>query len=251
MSSDSQSTSRTIMIGDVHGHYDGLMKLMDLLAPTSVDRIYFMGDLVDRGPKSCQVVDFVKSQGYSCLRGNHEEMMIAACNPEQRDYTPFQFWSSCGGKETIESYDSPDHLRAHVDWFQTLPVFIDLGHLWLVHAGVHPKKAIEKQTAQEFCWIREAFHQMTTPYFPDKLIVTGHTITFTFPKVQPGQVARGAGWLDIDTGAYHSKSGWLTAYDSTHEQIYQVNVFEDRARIMPLEEAVAPVMPKSKKFRFV
>lgn len=251
MSSDAESVSRTIIIGDVHGHYDGLLKLIDLLALSEVDHIYFLGDLVDRGPHSCQVVEFVRNQGYACLRGNHEELMIAACNRERQDYVSFQLWASCGGQETLESYESPDLLQDHIEWFRTLPTYLDLGHLWLVHAGVHPDMKLEEQTSQEFCWIRQEFHRMTEPFFEDKLIVTGHTITFTFATVKPGQIAKGPGWIDIDTGAYHPKSGWLTAYDATHDKIYQVNVFSGDSRIRDLDEAIAPISPRGRRIRFV
>ncbi|MFM7786861.1 MAG: serine/threonine protein phosphatase, partial [Microcystis panniformis] len=96
----------------------------------------------------------------------------------------------------------------HINWFQSLPAYLDLGDIWLVHAGVHPEYPLEQQTNEEFCWIRNKFHTMTQPYFKDKLIITGHTLTFTFPDVKPGQLARGSGWLDIETGVYHPQSGW-------------------------------------------
>ena len=251
MTSDSELAHRTIIIGDVHGHYDGLMMLMELLAPSQSDQIYFLGDLVDRGPKSCQVVEFVKRQGYACLQGNHEELMMTACNKERQDYMSFQMWSSCGGQETLESYDSPTLLQEHLEWFQTLPTYLDLGALWLVHAGVHPKMDIEEQTSHEFCWIRQEFHQITEPYFKDKLIVTGHTITFTFPHVKPGQIAKGAGWIDIDTGAYHPKSGWLTAYETSQDKVYQVNIYSGTTRILNLDEAIAPIRPRGSRLRLV
>ncbi|HBK64061.1 MAG TPA: serine/threonine protein phosphatase, partial [Cyanobacteria bacterium UBA11166] len=53
-------THRQIVIGDVHGHYDTLMTLLNAIAPSEEDRVYFLGDLIDRGPKSAQVVEFVK-----------------------------------------------------------------------------------------------------------------------------------------------------------------------------------------------
>ena len=251
MSIASELAPRTIIIGDVHGHYDGLMELMDLIAPTTGDEIYFLGDLVDRGPKSSEVVEFVKTNRYACLRGNHEELMMTACNQEQQDYVSFQLWSSCGGQETLDSYNSPAQLQEHVEWFRTLPAYIDLGKLWLVHAGVHPNLPLEQQTTQEFCWIRQEFHRTKQAYFPDKLIVTGHTITFTFPKIKPGQVVKGPGWLDIDTGAYHPKSGWLTAYDASQEKIYQANVYSQERRVMSLDEAVVTISPRSPKIPFV
>ena len=53
--------SRRVFVGDVHGQYDSLMRLWDLISLDSGDAIYFVGDLIDRGPQSAQVVDFVRA----------------------------------------------------------------------------------------------------------------------------------------------------------------------------------------------
>lgn len=239
-----EALHRRIIIGDVHGHYEGLMTLLEAIAPGTNDQVYFLGDLIDRGPDSSQVVSFVQQSRYECLLGNHEQLMLDAF-PGGRAFTPaLQAWLYSGGKSTISSYADAGLLLEHVEWFKTLPTYLDLGDLWLVHAGVHPRLPLEAQTPQEFCWIRDEFHSIAKPYFPDKLIITGHTITFTLPKVAPGELARGCGWLDIDTGAYHPKSGWLTGLDMTNRRVYQANVFKRCVRILPLDEAVTQIEPK-------
>ena len=58
-SSQPAISQRRIIIGDVHGHYDTLNLLLEAIAPNSEDQVYFLGDLIDRGPQSSQVVDFV------------------------------------------------------------------------------------------------------------------------------------------------------------------------------------------------
>lgn len=236
-------THRRIVIGDVHGHYDTLMTLLDAIAPTRDDAIYFLGDLIDRGPQSAKVVEFVKQSSYPCLLGNHEQMLLDILGDGEIYGPALQAWLYSGGHSTVNSYGENGVNPDHIEWMRTLPTYIDLGDVWLVHAGVHPRMPIEKQTSEQFCWIRDEFHSMANPYFPDKLIITGHTITFTLPGVQPGKIARGRGWLDIDTGAYHPKSGWLTALDLTNSMIYQANVFRRRTRKLPLTEAVTRVEP--------
>ena len=68
---------RTLAFGDIHGCYDSLVALWDEVEPTSKDTIIFLGDYVDRGPHSKQVIDFLleKMEGLSLIRltGNHEE----------------------------------------------------------------------------------------------------------------------------------------------------------------------------------
>lgn len=236
-------THRRIVIGDVHGHYDTVIALLDAIAPASDDPVYFLGDLVDRGPNSAKVVEFVRENKYHCLLGNHEQMLLDVLVGRRISSEMFQGWLHSGGYSTLLSYKN-NIPQEHLDWMKKLPNYFDLGDVWLVHAGVDPQLPLEEQTEEQFCWIRDEFHSSTKPYFTDKLIIVGHTITFTFLNVQPGNLASGVGWLDIDTGAYHPRSGWLTGLDLTNKIVYQVNSQTFACRKMPLSEIVTPIDPK-------
>lgn len=241
------SGNRRIFIGDVHGHYDGLLALLDAVAPGEADDVYFLGDLIDRGPNSAAVVNFVAASGYSCLLGNHEQMLLDAFPGDEIAYGALQAWLYSGGQSTVMSYDQSDNqvLFEHLRWMRSLPTHLDLGDIWLAHAGINPRIPLEDHTSQEYCWVRDEFHSLTTPYFKDKLIITGHTITFTLPDVPPGAIAKGVGWLDIDTGVYHPRSGWLTALDYTNQQVFQVNVYaQNQLRVLPLHEAAFNIDPE-------
>ncbi len=233
---------RQIIIGDVHGHYSGLIALTDLLELNPEDQLYFLGDLIDRGPQSAQVIEFVRSHDFPCLRGNHEEMLMESFPNNQVHQGSFKAWLYSGGSSTLDSYGGDTtRLIEDVQWLRTLPLYLDLGDIWLVHAGVNPCRALEQQSSHEFCWIRDEFHFYPKPFFINKTIITGHTITFTLPGVKAGKIAKGQGWLNIETGAYHPRSGWLTALDWTNQMVYQVNVFDKGTRKLTLEEAVVPV----------
>ena len=153
-------------------------------------------------------------------------------------------WICSGGQSTLDSYEYQVP-QEHVDWMKKLPLYLDLGDVWLVHAGVDPHRPIQEQGEAEFCWIRDEFHLYPYPYFTDKLIITGHTITFTFPDVKPGKLVAGPGWLDIDTGAYHPKSGWLTALELSNQEVYQVHIFTNKVRRLPIKEAVVALNPQT------
>lgn len=232
--------SRRLFIGDVHGHYDGLMGLLDLMQVTDQDDLYFVGDLIDRGEQSAQVIEYVRHHATACVLGNHEQLLLEAAEGGYTRAGSLQAWLYSGGQATLSSYKAMELLECHVEWLQTLPLYVDLGDVWLVHAGLDPTLPITHQSFEEFCWIRDAFHNNPTPYFPDKLVITGHTITFTFPDIVPGQLVSGPGWLNIDTGAYHPKSGWLTGLDLDNEQVYQVNVYDCTQRCRSLGEATSP-----------
>lgn len=233
---------RRIFIGDVHGHYDGLMLLLNVISPDRDDRVYFLGDLINRGPKSAQVVEFVRKSPYYCVLGNHEQMLLDYFQDKQVINKTIEK-ASCTYKETIDSYLKSDIslLPIHLEWFSNLPLYLDLGDIWAVHGGVNPQLALDKQSQKEFCWIRQPFYSMSKPYFPDKLIIVGHTPTFKFGGVVPGKLVQGKGWLDIDTGAYDRRSGWLTALDMTNSIVYQANVFSKKTRISDLSEIVEEI----------
>ncbi|MEO1623236.1 MAG: metallophosphoesterase family protein [Cyanobacteria bacterium J06632_3] len=240
---------RRIFIGDVHGHYNGLMRLVEMIAPTPSDTLHFVGDLIDRGPRSAQVVEFVKQSGYPCVLGNHEHLLLNAFPDENSNMSAFQGWLHSGGQPTLTSYPSTEALLEHVEWLRTLPLYIDLGDVLLVHAGLNPNKPLEAQSQMDFCWIRHVFHSHPKPFFEDKKVITGHTITFTLPGVKPGQIAQGPGWLDIDTGGYHPRSGWLTALDFDHGLVYQANTHTQEKRLRALESVLATVSPSAVKKR--
>ncbi len=232
-----QTTGRRIFIGDVHGHYEGLNHLLEQIAPGMDDEVYFTGDLIDRGPQSANVVRLVRDNFYGCVLGNHEQMLLDVF-PHGKDINSnvIQHWLHNWGYATATSYHDVDQILEDVEWMRSLPLYIDLDDIWLVHAGIHPHIPLHEQTSNELCWIRDEFHSISKPYFQDKLVIIGHTITFTMPGVQPGEVVRGHGWIDIDTGAYHHRSGWLTGLDITNEKVYQVNVYDHSVRVLPLDE---------------
>lgn len=242
---------RRIFIGDIHGHYEGLLRLWNLIDPDLKDEIYFVGDLIDRGPQSAQVVDFVRRRAAGCVRGNHEQLLIDTFRDGSIHMAALHAWHYSGGQATLSSYEgSINTLMEHLSWIKALPLYLDLEDIWLVHAGLNPALPINQQSSHDLCWIRETFHSSERPYFDNKLVITGHTITFTFPKVKPGQVVAGMGWYDIDTGAYHPRSGWLTGFDWDNQKVYQANVFDGRLRVRPLSEATTLVQPESIKGRF-
>ena len=235
-----------LVFGDIHGQFDGLMKLVNFIDCSADDKLFFLGDLIDRGDRSADVVRWVMENGHSCLRGNHEQMCLDAYRSNEGSLV-WKGWMMNGGSNTLDSYDEGRVPQEHIDWMQQLPLFMDLGDAWLVHAGLNPNVPLELQGAPEFCWIRDEFHSATEPFFTDKIIITGHTITFVFPNVEPGNLVLGKGWLDIDTGGYHPRSGWLSALDLDSAMVYQCNTFTNELRVNPLSEVTTVIEPMPKK----
>lgn len=219
-------------MGDVHGRADLLKPLVSAIFADALHliglgefkgrpRLVFLGDYVDRGPASSKVIAQliklreVKGLDVCCLKGNHEEAMLAFL--EEPDFGPT--WATWGGGETLASYGvSPPALDAdletwraastafaaalppaHLDFLNGLALHALVGDYLFVHAGVRPGAPLEAQTADDLLWIREPFlsHAQPSPH----VVVHGHT--------PADEAYLGARRIGVDTGAY--MSGVLTA----------------------------------------
>jgi serine/threonine protein phosphatase 1 len=112
------------IIGDVHGCYDILMELVKQLPPNS--ELAFTGDLIDRGPKSSAVIDFVKENNHYCVMGNHEDMCLLYHDGHDGDV-----WSYNGGRETLASYIDERVSDDHLNFLRSLPLYLEFPSLIL------------------------------------------------------------------------------------------------------------------------
>jgi len=135
-------THRTFAIGDIHGCARTLRHLVTQvirLAPG--DNLYLLGDLIDRGPDSKGVLDFIfqlAAAGYNVtsVRGNHEEMCLRA--PYNR--SAMDMWSANGGLATLESFqaDGPGDIpHRYLHLLHSLPYYVLLDAFVIVHAGLN------------------------------------------------------------------------------------------------------------------
>jgi serine/threonine protein phosphatase 1 len=126
---------KTFVIGDVHGCYHTLLKLLEQL-PSDANLI-FVGDLCDRGLYTKEVIEFVKNNNYKCILGNHEHYML-----EHILYDNEPRWLTkdyMGGVETLQSYESDnDILNEHIKWIQNLPKYILLDNYFITHGFCLP-----------------------------------------------------------------------------------------------------------------
>lgn len=235
-------------VGDIHGRAD-LLDLMIAALEARVEEetrpagppiVVFLGDYVDRGRQSAQVLDLLlegRPHGYErrCLWGNHEQAMLAFLD----DPVLNRAWARHGGAETMQSYGvaSPsihaptaeeewiaaaDALRAalpqaHLDFIGALERYVVLGDYLFVHAGVDPTRTLEEQTDDDLYWSRSRFLDSRKRF--SHRVVHGHT-----PTEQPFVDARRIG---VDTGAY--ASGVLTAVRLEGEAMDFLTV-EDQSR---------------------
>jgi len=184
-------------IGDVHGHFDKLESLMHhcrALAEAAEEsaRFILLGDYVDRGPASNQVLEFLAANppGVQAIRGNHEDLMVRAYDdPAEAD-----LWYANGGIETLISYlvNSARELPAsHIELARNLPVFIDDGLRLFVHAGIDVQDFANRDP-RVLLWTRK--HPPDNAVLP-RFVIHGHTPTRDRkPDLRPNR-------LNLDTGA--------------------------------------------------
>jgi serine/threonine protein phosphatase 1 len=195
-------------VGDIHGSYEKLVRLLKHCRTHRGSRaaqFVFVGDYIDRGRHSREVVELLidlqraEPAQISCLRGNHEEMLIDAFRYRER-----ALWLCNGGDMTLRSYGvtSADAIPdEHLAWFESLPLSVSDGKRFFVHAGVRPGVPLEQQEKEEMLWIREPF--LSDPRDHGLYVVHGHTpLESGVPEYLPNR-------LNLDTGAVFG--GPLTA----------------------------------------
>jgi serine/threonine protein phosphatase 1 len=154
--------SKTYVIPDIHGRHDLLCDgLAEITARSRGNGavIVTIGDYVDKGPQSKQVVDLLRSGvgedfRLVALKGNHDALMIDAL----RDPLKMPTWLAKGGDSALASYggDSADVPQSHIDWLDRLKLMHLDAHRLYVHAGVDPDLPLDRQDEHTLLWKRYA-----------------------------------------------------------------------------------------------
>jgi len=206
-------------VGDIHGRFDCLIEVLAHLNEISrvsdprPHHIIFLGDYMDRGPKSADVMSRLRqgplpnNQSWFFLRGNHEILFLDALSAGPGSLE-WRLWLLNGGRETLSSFgisplafSTTEELEQVRDWVVrlTLPYYADVRSMYFVHAGMYPGVPIEDQEDHDL--YRERLPDSDDLSGWDRLLVHGHT-----PRRDP---FLGAYAFNLDTGAY--ATGKLTA----------------------------------------
>lgn len=205
-------------IGDIHGRYDLLLELeaqikADCAKSDALPVIIMLGDYVDRGPQTAQIIDHLMEPLRSgtkriCLAGNHEETMLNFIKAPHKNTV----WLEFGGTDTLTSYGFDAHTlnksfakskkckhqidslipNDHIEFLQALPSVAIFPHHVFVHAGVRPQIRMSEQSDRDLMWIREDF--LSHSGKEDYLVIHGHS---------PCDTPFKSDWrINVDTGAY-------------------------------------------------
>lgn len=248
-------SGRTFAIGDIHGEAGHLYKLLGSLpALDEEDTVVFLGDYMDRGPRSKEVIDYVRSfpkrtqAKVVALRGNHEDAWLRVCKKgwdefvlppgngclaAMRSFTggPVPAEGEAARQDELEELTTGTFFPHDVvDWFEQLPYYYEDDHAIYVHAGLPPSNGGFLHPSQVddplvLLWIRtEGFFRE----YRGKLVVFGHTRTEFLPQElsgytpdDPTDLFAGENVIGIDTGC--GSGGFLTAVE-----LPSMNVYESR-----------------------
>lgn len=177
--------SFTYAIADLHGRFDLLTRAYDAIAAHAAapGTIIHLGDYVDRGPQSRQIIEFLMDPATApagwhrhVLKGNHEDMAVQCL----RGHARMSWWLGNGGNMTLISYGLrvgdganpkavPEH---HVEWLHTLNLYHEDEYRFFVHAGVDPEVSREEQTEEDLLW--KLYPNSDFRGFDGKHVVHGH-----------------------------------------------------------------------------
>ena len=209
---------RVFAVGDIHGCLDKLVLLMGKIdIDFKKDTLVFIGDYIDRGPKSKEVVDYLMdlARGKASvifLKGNHEYMLQGYL-----DGTDTMFFLANGGEATIRSYlqsglrDEVEPIPSdHLEFFDSLRLYYETADYIFVHAGLKAQVPLEKQNEWDMLWIREEF--IYSDFDFGRQVVFGHT-AFQKPLVLANKIG-------IDTGAVYGNK--LTCVELPAQRFFSV-----------------------------
>jgi serine/threonine protein phosphatase 1 len=193
--------NKIFVVGDIHGCFDKLCALMGKIPINyAQDQLIFIGDYIDRGQSSVDVVDYLmgfkkRVPGTLFLKGNHEDMLHNYLDGSDR----FTYMLN-GGQRTLDEYlKRSNNAKAfpipseHLEFFNSLHLYYQTEDYIFVHAGLREKVPLESQEKTDLLWIRDEF--IHSDFNFGKRVIFGHT-PFKEPLLQSNKIG-------IDTGAVY------------------------------------------------
>lgn len=200
--------NKIFAIGDIHGELEKLKAVVSFLEDKD-GTIVFLGDYIDRGPNSKEVVDLLiylqRQREVVCLMGNHEQMLMDYLSGINK-----RLYLLNGGNKTVESYGG-EFPEEHVEFFRSLLPHYETDDYIFVHAGIVSGRPLDLQGPDIKLWIRRDFIGSDDDF--GKVVVFGHTPVGALPLIEDNKIG-------IDTGA--GFEGPLTCIELPSKKIFQI-----------------------------
>lgn len=200
------------VIGDIHGYDDAFRKALKSVSLKKSDTLLLLGDLIDRGPKSKDVLDtlmLLKDNGFNniiCLKGNHEEMLLKAIDNENEEY----IWLKNGGDKTLKSFkvNFADKIpKKYIELIKSFKYYHIENEFIFVHAGLNLKIETPFDDTDSMIWIRNMdIKDLENSKLKNKVIIHGHT-----PKTKDdilNSININSSIICLDNGVFLEKEGY-------------------------------------------
>lgn len=219
---------RRFAVSDIHGCHKTFRNLLDRLALTRDDELYLLGDFIDRGPGSKQVIDTVLAladDGYcvSSLMGNHEYAFLRALS-EASFYDTWE--NGYGGKATMDSYDAGRIPEAHLEWIGNLSFYLSVEDYFFVHAGLNFRTPDPLKDPASMLYIRNWYDELDRSWLGNRILVHGHTPIAKEAILRQRDSLDYLPALNIDAGCVYAGIrpglGYLCAFDLDSLELYFV-----------------------------
>lgn len=218
--------NKTYVVSDIHGEYKKFLKLLKKIHFHDTDKLYVLGDVVDRGDSPIKVIQYIMSHSnITMIKGNHEEffeMYLRVSKISVSNARVFlSSWIQQGGGTTVEGFKKlkGEEQEAVETFIRGLPLYAIVGKYILVHSGIIVEKGkviddvnsfMKEQMSDDLLWSREEFYR--------KKALDGYTVVFGHTKTESIRPHYGDPWkiwhdnkhndkIGIDCGAVDGRVG--------------------------------------------
>jgi serine/threonine protein phosphatase 1 len=215
---------RLFAIGDIHGCFNKVRSLLEQKIQIKArDQIILLGDYIDRGTQSKEVIDYIidlQARRFDIfpLFGNHELMLLEAYNNDELTSK----WIQNGGSETLKSFNISslkDIEPKYIEFFKGLSYYFAFEEYLCVHAGFNDSNISPFTDKYSMIWLCKQTYE--NPLLMNKIIIHGHRpITVDVCKEI---VHSNKNVINLDTGCVYSNMtgfGTLTAIELNTRSLY-------------------------------
>lgn len=217
---------RTFILTDIHGYDEQFKKLLKIIGLKRTDKLILLGDYIDRGRQSKEVLDTIlllKEHDFDviALRGNHEQMLLQTFDNSAK----LPFWLKNGGDKTLTSFGTSHFNRIpakYIEFLHSMPYYYDDGKHIYVHAGLNTSIDNPFDDTRSMLWMRHWESELNADWLMDRTIIYGHTpkdIAQIRKSIKKGQL------ICLDNGIYLERTGYgnLCALHLESKELYTLS----------------------------
>jgi len=217
----------TYVMSDLHGQYQKYLQMLDMIHFSDNDDLYILGDVVDRGPQSAELLqDMSIRMNVFPILGNHDMTAVLLLKKLCVEITEDNYsnqlnpeilkilamWQMDGGQATLDGFKklSVDEREALIEYLEEFAPYETVeiaGNMFiLVHGGIPYEKRklpLSKQSVHELVIERPDYSKR---YYNNTYLVTGHTPTINIGEEYKGRIYKANGHIAIDCGAGYDMS---------------------------------------------